>query len=189
MEFLEAQRDQAVQTIRTRGEELITAFREEAAQAKKKILASLSEEPSLVADVKREVKQSVDVLGTTVHERRSYGEMKTIHIVCTGGVYSGQRFTLVLAMDANRTCHIGRSSGKKYKAPHGLSLPKDPEISTSHAELRWNADDDHIYITDQNSTNGTKLNGRNLKSRVAVRLDFSKPIRLGFGGCDFTFTM
>ncbi|KAF0699358.1 Aste57867_10074 [Aphanomyces stellatus] len=134
-------------------------------------------------------KAPVPAVIADVPPRRSYGEQKTIYIACTSGVYKGQKFTLILSSDANRLCHIGRSSGKKYKAPHGLSLPKDPEISTTHAEIRWSEKDDNIYITDQNSTNGTKINGRNLKPRIAVRLDFSKPIRATLGSSDLTLTL
>ncbi|KAG9410407.1 hypothetical protein AC1031_018445 [Aphanomyces cochlioides] len=200
IEYLESQRDEAIKKIRDHGSKAIAAFREEAAQAKQKLLASLSDEsnePPTGPTEPEKPRPSVDRAAKKIPEptpdplppRRSYGEQKTIHITCTGGVYSGQKFDLVLSTDANRVCHIGRSSGKKYKAPHGLSLPKDPEISTTHAEIRWSSDDDHIYITDQNSTNGTRINGRNIKPRTPVRLDFSKPIKATFGSTNLTFTM
>ncbi|CAK4077757.1 unnamed protein product [Aphanomyces euteiches] len=200
IEYLESQRDEAIKKIRDHGSKAIAAFREEAAQAKQKLLASLSEESKEppteptkpekpLPSIDRAAKKIPEPTPDPLPPRRSYGEQKTIHITCTGGVYSGQKFDLVLSTDANRVCHIGRSSGKKYKAPHGLSLPKDPEISTTHAEIRWSSDDDHIYITDQNSTNGTRINGRNIKPRTPVRLDFSKPIKATFGSTNLTFTM
>ncbi|KAH9191412.1 hypothetical protein AeNC1_006614 [Aphanomyces euteiches] len=201
IEYLESQRDEAIKKIRDHGSKAIAAFREEAAQAKQKLLASLSEESKEpptepteaekpLPSIDRAAKKIPDPTPDPLPSRRSYGEQKTIHITCTGGVYSGQKFDLVLStVYLYLSLLMLMSSGKKYKAPHGLSLPKDPEISTTHAEIRWSSDDDHIYITDQNSTNGTRINGRNIKPRTPVRLDFSKPIKATFGSTNLTFTM
>ncbi|KAF0707361.1 hypothetical protein AaE_013645 [Aphanomyces astaci] len=154
IEYLEAQRNLALHNLQTQRDKALAQFREEAAQAKKKIIdslaegkeeapsadsSSLSHEPPLPSAVKDETQLQHQTTSPSAASsskpQRTYGEKKTIHIACTSGVYSGQHFTLVLSTDVNRVCLIGRSSGKKYKAPLGLSLPKDPEISTTHAEV------------------------------------------------------
>lgn len=40
------------------------------------------------------------------------------------------------AQQTHRSCLIGRSTGRKFRAPNGLSMPKDAELSTTHAQVR-----------------------------------------------------
>ena len=47
------------------------------------------------------------------------------------------------------SCFIGRSTGRKFRPPRGLSVPKDSELSTSHGEVGTQAeakpdDDDEV---------------------------------------------
>ncbi|OQR92061.1 hypothetical protein ACHHYP_04111 [Achlya hypogyna] len=110
-----------------------------------------------------------------------------VMVTCTKGYYQGQTFELHLSLDTNPICHLGRSSGKKYKSPLGLSLPKDPEVSTTHAELRL-SDEGKVYFTDVNSTNGTTINDKALKPRKPLSLPLDAPAVVSMGSSDLTFT-
>lgn len=41
----------------------------------------------------------------------------------------------VLVQKHHSSCYIGRSTGRKFRPPHGISLPKDAELSTTHAQV------------------------------------------------------
>jgi len=84
----------------------------------------------------------------------------------TSGPHSGITYTLTVGSTA---CFVGRSSGKKFREK-GISLPKDNEVSTTHAKIELQRD--AVVLVDVGSTNGTTLDGEAVeeaKPRVAPR--------------------
>lgn len=75
-------------------------------------------------------------------------------------------------------CPIGRSTGKRYRE-RGVSLPNDPETSTSHAKVR--VMQGKIMYTDVGSTNGTFINGESVEQNESYEL--SNGMELGIGAC------
>lgn len=61
------------------------------------------------------------------------------------------------AFKTRRTCHLGRKKNKQYLPPYGLSLPLDEEVSSKHAELCLD-DENQVTCMDIGSTNGSWLN-------------------------------
>ena len=84
---------------------------------------------------------------------------------CASGFYAGKTYTLyprrssgaaANANDKTAVC-IGRSSGKWVKQ-YGVSLPKDPEVSTVHARIETN-ESGQVVFKDDDSTNGSWVDG------------------------------
>nr|CCA20189.1 conserved hypothetical protein [Albugo laibachii Nc14] len=97
---------------------------------------------------------------------------------CQSGPYRGKDFVLKLHQSASQSrnpavCLIGRSTGKKFKVPMGLSLPKDSEISTTHAEFRVDPLG-KIVFTDLDSTNGSIVNGQIAVSQEGIVLSMTE---------------
>ena len=89
-----------------------------------------------------------------------------IEILITSGPHSSERQVL-LKPKPNKPCFIGRSKGRKF-VNNGLSLNKDQEVSTTHAQILVEggglADANGItemkfYFMDVGSTNGSFLEG------------------------------
>ncbi|KAJ8601374.1 hypothetical protein CTAYLR_005030 [Chrysophaeum taylorii] len=94
-------------------------------------------------------------------------ETYTLTMTTTAGPHVGAKFTLSVGPES---CFIGRSSGKKFRLK-GVSLPKDNEVSTTHAKIELQRG--QLVIVDVGSTNGTILDG--------VELDEAKPYPLEKG--------
>jgi len=77
----------------------------------------------------------------------------TVVLEATSGPHAGITYTLTVGSTA---CFIGRSSGKKFREK-GISLPKDNEVSTTHAKIELQRD--AVVLVDVGSTNGTTLDG------------------------------
>mmetsp|Transcript_14871 Transcript_14871/g.46136 ORF Transcript_14871/g.46136 Transcript_14871/m.46136 type:complete len:202 (-) Transcript_14871:61-666(-) len=78
---------------------------------------------------------------------------KAVLMVAQTGPHKGIAFKMTVGTTA---CFVGRSSGKKFREK-GISLPKDNEVSTTHAkiELQRGA----VVLVDVGSTNGTTVDG------------------------------
>jgi len=87
-----------------------------------------------------------------------------VELKATGGPHAGATFRLRVA---GEPCFLGRSSGKKFKS-NGVSLPKDGEVSTTHAKLV--VQNGRLVVVDVGSTNGTSLDGADLDEYVPAPL-------------------
>ncbi|OQS06616.1 hypothetical protein THRCLA_20335 [Thraustotheca clavata] len=172
-EYLTKCLNEAVEKVDAHGKKAIEKFHAEADKAKKTLETYMIE-----TEDKGESEEVEDK-----EEPLKY----IVKVKCTKGYYSGQEFKINLSIEDNPICYIGRSSGKKYKLPKGLSLPKDPEVSTTHAELRLSTDG-KITITDVNSTNGTIINGTTIKPRKAHLLTTDTPTEMSIGSSELTIT-
>lgn len=100
----------------------------------------------------------------------------SIHIEMISGPHVGEAF--LLKPRIRQTCLIGRSAGKKFRE-RGISLKKDPEVSTSHGKFEMKADG-KLYYTDTGSTNGTFVEGIDLD--VNTSLELKNGMEIMFGG-------
>ncbi|CAI5744582.1 unnamed protein product [Peronospora destructor] len=110
----------------------------------------------------------------------------TIAIRCITGPHCGKRFCLDIDVKRHSSCLIGRSSGRKFRPPRGLSVPKDSELSTSHGEIKMETTG-KIFFFDLDSTNGTRINDVDLKAHVPYELTLSKPIKVEVGAGEYEF--
>lgn len=99
-----------------------------------------------------------------------------IHIEMISGPHSGEAF--LLKPRSRQPCLIGRSAGKKFRE-RGVSLKKDPEVSTSHGKFEMKAGG-KFYYTDTGSTNGSFVEGQDLGTNVALEL--KNGMEITFGG-------
>ena len=99
------------------------------------------------------------------------------------GPYSGTTFALRLAPGKQSSvAMIGRSTGKKFR-DNGVSLPKDGEVSTTHARVELApehaAGAPAVAVVDADSTNGTSLDGVALVPGAPVALRSGATLRVG----------
>lgn len=92
-----------------------------------------------------------------------------------GGDYIGKIFELDNL--AHEPAVVGRSRGKKV-LKHGISLPKDPEVSTTHGKFLAKGNG-KLYFTDDGSTNGSMVNGQLIQSHVEIPLESGMEIQVG----------
>ena len=78
---------------------------------------------------------------------------RAVTMVATTGPHKGIAFKMTVGAAA---CFVGRSGGKKFREK-GISLPKDNEVSTTHAKIELK--NDQIVLVDVGSTNGTSVDG------------------------------
>lgn len=98
-----------------------------------------------------------------------------IHIEMISGPHSGEVF--LLKPRSRQPCLIGRSAGKKFRE-RGISLKKDPEVSTSHGKFEMKTGGT-FYYTDTGSTNGSFIEGNDLGANVAFELKNGMEIMFG----------
>jgi hypothetical protein len=128
--------------------------------------------------------------------------VKVISCSCTSkcNCHIGEVFIVAppLKSDPNgQVCRIGRSRGTTYKK-YGISLYKDDEVSTKHANLF--RDKEGFWIMDMHSSNGTRAYQKgyltdeeseaqeyeNLEPMVPYKL--TKGLEIGIGGSILKFT-
>ncbi|RLN49318.1 hypothetical protein BBJ29_007190 [Phytophthora kernoviae] len=86
------------------------------------------------------------------------------------------------------SCFIGRSSGRKFRSPRGLSMPKDSELSTTHAELKMETTG-KIFFIDLDSTNGSRIDDVELEPHEPFELRPGKPIKVEIGTGELEFIL
>jgi hypothetical protein len=99
-----------------------------------------------------------------------------LRLTARGGPYDGIVYTLRL-VPGGPSAMIGRSTGKKFR-DNGASLPKDGELSTTHAKISLKAGVG-VIVTDANSTNGTILDGVDLKEGESLALKPGASLHIG----------
>uniref|UniRef100_K3X911 FHA domain-containing protein n=1 Tax=Globisporangium ultimum (strain ATCC 200006 / CBS 805.95 / DAOM BR144) TaxID=431595 RepID=K3X911_GLOUD len=146
------------------------------------------------ADLRRELAKSRQAIADSfVTEKEAWLSQQDasdgydVRIKCVSGPYEGSTYVLKLDSKKHRTCLIGRSTGRKFRAPNGLSMPKDPELSTTHAQLRLEADG-RVFFTDLDSTNGSYINDESVEPHEPQALSTTEPNKVSVGGSELLFT-
>ena len=112
----------------------------------------------------------------------------------TEGPYSGAKSFRLRFVPGAPAALIGRSTGKKFRES-GVSLPKDGEVSTTHARIELapdapmseaepesdaaEAQPPAVVVVDADSTNGTVLDGVDLKPAVSYPLRNGAALKVG----------
>lgn len=163
----EAVASKLVKQAKLRAEEL----RKEMLEGKKALLDALEAE-----------KENLDEDGNAIPQ--AY----TILVRCITGVYRGRKFSMDIDTKRHSSCFIGRSTGRKFRSPRGLSMPKDAELSTSHGEIKMESTG-KLFFIDLDSTNGTRVNDVDLVAHDPYQLTLGKPTKLevGAGELELTF--
>ena len=114
----------------------------------------------------------------TSMERESEKPITTIVITILEGPHEGKSFELTPPV--GKPCLMGRSKGKRFRE-HGVSLPQDNEVSTTHGkfEILSTTANNVVYFTDLESTNGTiLLQGDDTTENGGIPLEPNKPYEL-----------
>ncbi|VAW93178.1 Chemotactic transducer-related protein [hydrothermal vent metagenome] len=80
------------------------------------------------------------------------------------------------SLSVNNEIYLGRFSKGDKKSPSNIYI-NDKEVSRKH--LRFFISDDHVYLQDLNSTNGTSIQGIKVRPGVMYSLKVGDEIRLG----------
>ena len=101
-----------------------------------------------------------------------------------GGEYVGKVFELN-HLTPLEPAVVGRSRSKKV-LKYGISLPKDPEVSTTHGRFlvkgggaNSSSSTATVYFTDDGSTNGSMVNGQHIQNHVDIPLESGMEIQVG----------
>ncbi|KAE9019645.1 hypothetical protein PR003_g13198 [Phytophthora rubi] len=111
----------------------------------------------------------------------------SISVRCITGPYRGRNFQIDIDVKRHSSCFVGRSTGRKFQPPRGLSMPKDSELSTSHGEIKMEATG-KIFFIDSDSTNGTRINDVELEAHEPYELTLDKPIKMEVGAGEYELT-
>mmetsp|Transcript_12501 Transcript_12501/g.22285 ORF Transcript_12501/g.22285 Transcript_12501/m.22285 type:complete len:212 (+) Transcript_12501:40-675(+) len=158
----------------------------------------LAERDKLINEVENYSQELIDRL------RRKYGDMKErymehaknyesgdeidanamkgpvimqIELTVLDGKYQGETFKLEAKQ--GHPIMIGRSRGKQFTAARtGISLPKDKEVSTSHAKIELTSDNEVVYV-DVGSTNGSRHNDVEVEAKTRVLLKQGDELGIG----------
>lgn len=119
--------------------------------------------------------QTAEVTQSKLPSSSSKPSYNAIHIEMISGPHCGEAF--LLKPRSRQPCLIGRSAGKKFRE-RGISLKKDPEVSTSHGKFEMKTGG-KFYYTDTGSTNGSFIEGNDLGANVAFELKNGMEIMFG----------
>ena len=107
----------------------------------------------LVSDHHDAVAKAKEALRQECPAAKPIAGPRAVTMVATTGPHKGIAFKMTVGAAA---CFVGRSGGKKFREK-GISLPKDNEVSTTHAKIELK--NDQIVLVDVGSTNGTSVDG------------------------------
>lgn len=88
---------------------------------------------------------------------------RSVVLSAVSGPHAGARFELTCVESS--PCFVGRSTGKRFRV-NGVSLPKDDEVSTTHAKIEVKKGGETICVVDVGSTNGTTLDDVELEQGI-----------------------
>uniref|UniRef100_H3HCS4 FHA domain-containing protein n=1 Tax=Phytophthora ramorum TaxID=164328 RepID=H3HCS4_PHYRM len=111
----------------------------------------------------------------------------TIAVQCITGPYRGRKFSMDIDVKRHSSCFVGRSTGRKFRPPRGLSMPKDSELSTSHGEIKMETTG-KIFFIDLDSTNGTRIDGLELDAHQPYELTLGETIKVEIGAGEYELT-
>ncbi|KAJ1461114.1 hypothetical protein M885DRAFT_507705 [Pelagophyceae sp. CCMP2097] len=118
----------------------------------------VSEIDGLTAALVADLQQSCDAAKQALRDEFAQAEPQhasfILTLIATAGPHAGATFRLNVS--PSQEALIGRSSGKKFR-DNGISLPKDDEVSTTHAKIV--IDRGELALVDVGSTNGTVFDG------------------------------
>lgn len=176
-EHLNARVDVLVGEVQGHATELIERFRTKIERSVEDIVAAANESSSLSQSVNVSEGSGSSAANADVDNPAAAAEARnlSVHFQVEGGPYEGRTFALAPVMDG-APLWIGRSRGKKF-ANGGISMPKDPEVSTTHAKVE--AANGKIFFTDQESSNGTEINGVTARPYVAHELQDGGMVTIG----------
>eukprot|EP00937_MAST-01D_sp_MAST-1D-sp2_P003238 g3238.t1 len=109
-----------------------------------------------------------------------------VKLEATSGPYEGTTFTVAPKKKehARNKVKIGRSKQKLF-VRHGISLPKDEEVSTTHAHIKMDGDD--VVFVDVGSSNGSWVDGEEACEGDAHKLVTGTVLTMG--ASDFKVTV
>ena len=180
-EYLMEEKKKILEELQTCLETNITAIRQEFEAGKTELEDEIKRmcEEDQENQPKEEDNESCDGESSSekaVTMEKKEGSTRKIVITIEGdGPYSGLTFPFKLSK--RLTIMIGRSSGKRFRKGVGISLPKDDEVSTTHAKIFYVKGD--MCFSDLSSTNGSFLNDEPLDSRVLYVVSDGDKIRVG----------
>ncbi|KAG1704229.1 hypothetical protein DVH05_006239 [Phytophthora capsici] len=148
-----------------------------------------------VAELRQELEEGKKILMDALEaekenldkDAKSIPRAFTISVRCITGPYRGRKFSMAIDAKRHSSCFIGRSTGRKFKSPRGLSMPKDSELSTSHGEIKMETPG-KVFFIDLDSTNGTRIDDVELKPNEPYELTISKAIKVEVGAGEYQFT-
>ncbi|KAG7391014.1 hypothetical protein PHYPSEUDO_006149 [Phytophthora pseudosyringae] len=111
----------------------------------------------------------------------------TISVRCVTGPYRGRKFSIDIDVKRHSSCFIGRSTGRKFRSPRGVSMPKDSELSTSHGEIKMETSG-KVFFIDLDSTNGTRIGDVELEPNEPYELTIHKPVKVEVGAGEYELT-
>jgi len=125
----------------------------------------------LVSELQEDCTKATDSL------REDFASLKAdgyaLRLRATTGPHVGSLFDMEVFSEP---CYMGRSSGKKFKA-NGVSLPKDGEVSTTHAKIVIN--NGHLAVVDVGSTNGTTVDGNDMDEHIPAPISQGSVVVIG----------
>ncbi|RLN21589.1 hypothetical protein BBJ28_00007646 [Nothophytophthora sp. Chile5] len=95
--------------------------------------------------------------------------------------------TLLDALEAEKE-NLHSDQGRDLSARHHSVMPKDSELSTSHAELKMETNG-KVFFIDLDSTNGSFIDDQSVEAHEPHELRVGKPVKVEVGGGELELTL